>query len=82
MKRNLMCLLMVVLCLACACGLAADKDHIFKKAEYRVNLGSEKEDFFTMSCYLMDGVDDMLWMEKAIGAHDGAPTPVVPFSQL
>ena len=25
---------------------------------------------------------DMLWMEKAIGAHDGAPTPVVPFSQL
>ena len=63
MKRNLMCLLMVVLCLACACGLAADKDHTFKKAEYRVNLGSEKEDFFTMSCYLMDGVDDMLWME-------------------
>ena len=25
---------------------------------------------------------DMLWMEKAIGAHDGAPTPVIPFSQL
>ena len=25
---------------------------------------------------------DMVWMEKAIGAHDGAPTPVIPFSQL
>ncbi|MDO4533924.1 MAG: GNAT family N-acetyltransferase [Coriobacteriia bacterium] len=25
---------------------------------------------------------DMLWMEKTIGAHDGAPTPIIPFSQL
>ena len=25
---------------------------------------------------------DMVWMEKAIGAHDGAPEPVIPFSRL
>lgn len=25
---------------------------------------------------------DMVWMEKAIGPHDGAPKPIVPFPQL
>lgn len=24
----------------------------------------------------------MVWMEKMLGAHDGAPDPVIPFSQL
>ncbi len=67
MKKILMALLLAVLCCILVWGMADEKKHQIKNEKIEVYFG--EEECYTWPFYIVDGADDMLWVEMDDWCH-------------